>query len=165
MKDVCSNCHQARFVNNFFVQYEGLLDLYDSKYAKPGLELYQAVVAVLKTDPEYAKFSHPIDWTWFEIWHHEGRRARHAASMQAPDYTHWHGTYDLAKHWMTKFVPEIKDIIHEYGDRAPNEVKALEEKLDEVTHSDNWKWSINKEDPSVKEAREKRQKAFDARYK
>jgi hypothetical protein len=34
-----------------------------------------------------------------------------------------------------------------------------------VTNSDNWKWSINKEDPSVKEAREKRQKEFDARYK
>jgi hydroxylamine dehydrogenase len=111
------------------------------------------------------KFSHPIDWTWFEIWHHEGRRARHAAAMQAPDYTHWHGTYDLAKHWMTKFVPEIKGIIHEYKEMAPEEVKALQEKLDEVNNSDNWKWSINKEDPSVKEAREKRQKAFDARYK
>ena len=25
-----------------------------------------------------------------EIWHHEGRVARHGASMMAPDYTHWH---------------------------------------------------------------------------
>jgi hypothetical protein len=66
---------------------------------------------------------------------------------------------------MTKFVPEIKEVIHEYEGRAPNEVKALAEKLDEVTNSDNWKWSINKEDPSVKEAREKRQKEFNARYK
>jgi hypothetical protein len=164
MVDVCLNCHQARFVGNFFIQYESLLDLYDDKYAVPGLELYEAVVAVLKTDPEYAKFSHPIDWTWFEIWHHEGRRARHAAAMMAPDYTHWHGTYDLAKHWMSKFVPEIKDIIHEYEDTAPNEVKALEEKLAEVSHSDNWKWSLNKEDPALKKAREKRQGEFKARY-
>jgi hypothetical protein len=164
MEDVCINCHQARFVDNFFVQYEGLLDLYDSKYAKPGLELYAAVAAVLKTDPEYAKFSHPIDWTWFEIWHHEGRRARHAAAMQAPDYTHWHGTYDLAKHWMSKFVPEIKEVIREYKDTAPNEVRALQEKLAEVTNSDDWKWSINKEDPALKKAREARQEEFKARY-
>jgi hypothetical protein len=165
MLDVCINCHQGRFVDNFFTQYEALLDLYDSKYAVPGLELYGAVAAVLKTDPEYAKFSHPIDWTWFEIWHHEGRRARHAAAMMAPDYTHWHGTYDLAKHWMSKFIPEIKDIIHEYKDTAPNEVKALEEKLAEVSNSDDWKWSLNKEDPAVKAAREKRQEEFKARYK
>ena len=52
---------------------------------------------MLKTDPDYVKFSEPIDFTWFELWHHEGRRARHAAAMMAPDYTHWHGTYDLAK--------------------------------------------------------------------
>jgi hypothetical protein len=66
---------------------------------------------------------------------------------------------------MTKFVPEIRDIIHEYADSAPNEVEALEQKLAEVTNSDNWKWSVNKEDPAVKAAREKRQQEFNARYK
>ena len=165
MEDVCISCHQTRFASNFFIQYEALLDLYDEKYAKPGLELYAAAVEVLKSNPEYAKFSHPVDWTWFEIWHHEGRRARHAAAMMAPDYTHWHGTYDLAKHWMTKFVPELKEIIDEYRDQAPEEVAALEAKLEEVTHSDDWKWSVNKEDPAVKKAREKRQQEFNARYK
>jgi len=164
MEDVCLTCHQETFTKNFFIQYEGLLDLYDQKYAQPGLALYKAAAAVLKTNPTYAKFSHPIDWTWFEIWHHEGRRVRHAAAMQAPDYTHWHGTYDLAKNWMTKFVPEIKDIIHEYKSSAPTEVAALEALLDETMNSDNWKWSLNKEDPAVKAEREKRQKAFRDRY-
>ncbi len=28
--------------------------------------------------------------------------------MMAPDYTHWHGLYEVAKHWYTKFVPELK---------------------------------------------------------
>jgi hydroxylamine dehydrogenase len=164
MEDVCQACHQSGFVKGFFVQYEGLIDLYNDKYAKPGLELYAAATAVLKTESTYAKFSHPIDFTWFEIWHHEGRRARHAASMQAPDYTHWHGTYDLAKNWMSKFVPELKEIIREYRDTAPEEVAALEAKLEEVQHSDNWKWSINAEDDAVKKARQKRQDEFKARY-
>jgi hydroxylamine dehydrogenase len=165
MRDVCSNCHQETFVGNFFLQYESLLTLYDEKYAQPGLELYAAAAAVLKTRPDYARFSHPVDWTWFEIWHHEGRRARHAASMQAPDYTHWHGTYDLAKHWMTKFIPELKDIIHEYREEAPQEVAALEEVLNATMSSDNWKWSLNQEDPEVKKNREERQKEFNERYK
>ena len=139
--------------------------MYEDKYAKPGGALYKAASAVLVTRPDYAKFSHPIDWTWFEIWHHEGRRARHAASMQAPDYTHWHGTYDLAKNWMTKFIPEIKDIIHEYRAEAPKEVAALEELLAKTMSSDNWKWSQNKEDDAVKKNRAERQKEFKDRYK
>ena len=38
-----------------------------------------------------------LDWIWFEIWHHEGRRARHGASMMSPGYRHWHGKYEVAK--------------------------------------------------------------------
>jgi len=165
MKDVCTSCHQSTFVDNFFVQYEALLDLYDKKYAVPGLELYALATAVLKTDESYVGFVHPIDWTWFEIWHHEGRRARHAASMQAPDYTHWHGTYDMAKHWMVKFVPEIRQIIAEYKDSAPQQTEALAAGLEKVMNSDNWKWALNKEDPKVKAARERRQREFTERYR
>jgi hypothetical protein len=122
---------------------------------------------VLKTDPDYTKFNRNIDWTWFEIWHHEGRRARHAAAMMAPDYKHWHGTYDLAKHWMTKFIPEIKEIIHEFEDSpvAEEQVATLKKTLEEVQNTDQWKWSINKEDQATKDARKKRQEAFRDRYK
>jgi len=165
MADVCTSCHQAGFVDSFFTQYEGLIDLYEEKYAIPGERLYGAAVAVLKTDPTYVKFAHPLDWTWFEIWHHEGRRARHGASMQAPDYTHWHGTYELAKHWMSRFIPEIRDIIESYRDSAPEQVAALELVLADVVEGENWKWSVNKEDPAVKEARDRRQKEFLERYK
>jgi nitrate/TMAO reductase-like tetraheme cytochrome c subunit len=165
MKDVCASCHQTTFVDGFFVQYEGLLELYDKKYAVPGLELYQLATAVLKTDTTYAEFSRPVDWTWFEIWHHEGRRARHGAAMQAPDYTHWHGTYEMAKHWMRDFVPELKEIMAEYKSSAPKEVEALEAGFDRVMNSDNWRWALNKEDPKVKAARQKRQEEFNARYK
>ena len=164
MIDVCINCHQQNFVDNFFIQYEGLLELYESKYAAPGEALYQAAVKVMMTDPSYAKFSRSIDFTWFELWHHEGRRARHAASMQGPDWTHWHGTYDLARNWQSAFIPELKDLIKEFKDSAPKEVAELEQLLHDVQNSDNWKWSINKEDEAVKKAREERQKEFQTRY-
>ena len=165
MIDVCISCHQRNFVDNFFIQYESLIEMYDSKYATPGEALYKAAVKVLKTDPTYAKFTRPLDFTWFELWHHEGRRARHAASMQGPDWTHWHGTYDLAKNWQIHFIPQLRDVIEDYKETAPSEVAELEKLLDEVLNSDNWKWSINKEDQAVKDARAKRQKEFQERYK
>jgi hypothetical protein len=167
MKKVCQACHQSDLVNNFFIQYEGIITLYEDKYAKPGEKLYNLAVKVLKHDTSYAQFSQPIDYTWFELWHHEGRRARHAASMQAPDYTHWHGTYDLAKNWNSKFIPELKEIIHRFKDNtdAAKDVQALEMELDAVLNSDNHNWSLNKEDPAKKELRLKKQKEFTDRYK
>ena len=164
MQNVCINCHQQSFTENFFLQYEALLTLYSEKYAIPGEALYNAAVKVLKTNPEYAKFSVAIDYTWFELWHHEGRRARHGASMQAPDYTHWHGTYELARNWNRDFIPEIREIIHDYRDKAPEEVAALEALLEETLNSENHRWSINKEDEAVKQEREKRQEEFRSRY-
>jgi len=60
--------------------------------------------------------------------------------------------------------PQLQLLRHQRVDEAP-EVSILERKLEEVTNSDNWKWSINKEDPEVRKAREKRQEEFKARYK
>ena len=61
------------FIEGWYTQYDGLIDLYHEKFAKPGLEL-MALTAPLKRKPE---FSEKIDFIWFELWHHEGRRARH----------------------------------------------------------------------------------------
>ena len=36
-------------------------------------------------------FDEPIDFTYFELWHHWGRTAKFGAWMQGPDYTQWHG--------------------------------------------------------------------------
>lgn len=27
--------------------------------------------------------------------------------MMGPDYTHWHGMYEVSKHYYTKFLPEV----------------------------------------------------------
>ena len=143
MQDVCAACHTEEYVNNFYIQYDSLIELYNNKYALPGKELMAAAKPLLKQ----AKFSNKVEWTWFELWHHEGRRARMAASMMAPDYTHWHGTYDLAKHWYTKFVPQLEDLIAK-GKKAGGEkakaADALQKKLDEVLSNEDHKWYLGK---------------------
>ena len=86
----------------WYVQYDGLVELYNNKFGKPGGQLYAAAKPLLKP----VKFGNSIDFTWFELWHHEGRRARHGAAMMGPDYTWWHGIYEVAKHFYFKFIPE-----------------------------------------------------------
>lgn len=29
------------------------------------------------------------------MWHHEGRRMRQGALMNGPDYSHWHGVFEV----------------------------------------------------------------------
>lgn len=164
MKDVCRNCHEQQWVDNFYVQYDALIDLYHEKFAKPGLELYDLAKPLLRP----VGFSNRLDFVWYEIWHHEGRRARHGASMMGPDYTHWHGTYEVAKHFYSEFIPELEELIHKA--KASQETKrvetaaALQAKLDEVLNSANHRWYINKMDEAEKEQRRKQMEEFRKRY-
>ena len=166
MTKVCVKCHSENYIESFYVQYEAQLQLYSVKWAIPGEKLYNKATEVLKAikGKEYAKFAQKIDYTWFELWHHEGRRVRHGASMMAPDYVQWHGNYDLAKNWYSEFVPELKEII-EMGKsneikNAKDRAEELEVMLIEVMNDENHCWSIGKEDVKAKEEREKRSKEF-----
>jgi hypothetical protein len=114
-------------------------------------------------------FANAVDWSYWELWHHEGRRARHGASMMAPDYTHWHGTYDIAKTFYTHFVPELREMIEKSlhaDDPAKVEgAKKLQAGLDEVLNSDDHKWYLGKLDPEETAKRKKAAEEFKARYK
>lgn len=61
----------------------------------------------LLTKPD---FDEEIEWTWFYLWHHEGRRARHRASIMAPDYAHWHGMYEVAERFYMGLIPQASEI-------------------------------------------------------
>ena len=164
MKNVCSNCHNTHWVDNWYVQYDSLIELYNTKFAKPGLKLYAAAKPLMKP----VKFGNKIDFTWFEIWHHEGRRARHGASMMGPDYTHWHGTYEVAKHFYVKFIPELEELI-EKGEKSEDPkkqeaAKKLQELLDETLAHKDHRWFVNKMDPAEAAARQKAADEFKKRY-
>jgi hypothetical protein len=165
MENVCLNCHNQNYVDAFYKQYDGLLDLYHEKFANPGLELMALAKPLLKP----VEFGNKIDWTWYEIWHHEGRRARHGVSMMGPDITHWHGTYEVAKHFYTKFVPELEELIEDgkaSGDATKEAAAvALEAKLEEVMKSNNHRWFNGEMDEKEKAERKKRMEEFQERYK
>ncbi|MDP6987494.1 MAG: hypothetical protein QGG74_05565, partial [Phycisphaerales bacterium] len=165
MQDVCSNCHNQAWIDNFYTQYDGLIDLYNTKFAGPGKELYGLAKPLMKP----VKFGNKIDFTWFELWHHEGRRARHAASMMGPDYTHWHGTYEIARNFYTKFIPELEELVekgmHSGDETKVDAAKKLQSAIDEVLGSDDHKWFLGEMDPEEAAARKKAAEEFRARYK
>jgi hypothetical protein len=53
-------------------------------------------------------FDDKIEWTYFLLWHHEGRRARHGAAMSGPDYAWWHGLFEVANNFYNEFLPEAE---------------------------------------------------------
>ena len=107
MKDVCSACHAATFSDGHFTQFDAVVRLYDEKFGKPATALMELVrKRGLLENP--AAFSNEIEWTYWELWHHEGRRARHGAAMMGPDYTWWHGFYEVAQHFYFKLLPEAR---------------------------------------------------------
>ena len=108
MQEVCSQCHNMQYVKSAYTQIDNLIVLYNEKFAMPA----KLIMDELRERGKISKgnFDDPIEWTWYELWHHEGRRARHGVAMQGPDYTWWHGLYEVGKHFYTKFLPELEQV-------------------------------------------------------
>lgn len=106
LKKVCVNCHNPKFTDAFFTQYDITVDLYNEKFAKPAGALMKKLREAGRITP--TQFDDKIEWTYFLLWHHEGRRARHGASMMAPDYTQWHGFFEVAQRFYMELLPEAE---------------------------------------------------------
>jgi hypothetical protein len=144
MKAVCINCHNRKFSEAFFTQYDITVELYNDKFAKPAGELMKKLYDAKKLTP--SQFDERIEWTYYLLWHHEGRRARHGASMMAPDYTQWHGFFEVANRFYNELLPEGEHLL-------PGSTDFI---LAQDQHK--WKKGISKEE------REKIQRFYQDRY-
>ncbi len=139
MKQVCTHCHTQAYVNGFYEQYDDFVVLYNEKFAKPGKAIMASLRAQgLITDTQ---FDEEIEWTWFYLWHHEGRRARHGASMMAPDYAHWHGMYEVAERFYQELIPQAREIAeHGRENGKVAEADAVEQTIDEILKRPEHQW-------------------------
>ncbi len=156
MQEVCKACHSDSVINGHYNQFDNVVELYNEKFAKP----IAAIMGELKANGYISKspFDDKIEWTWWEIWHHEGRRARHGASMNGPDYTWWHGIYDVAKHTYFKWIPELKEVAM----KKDGNTKFADAMLDKYFRPiDGHTWYF---EGMSKEAIEKVRKGFEERY-
>jgi nitrate/TMAO reductase-like tetraheme cytochrome c subunit len=166
MKNVCSNCHTSSFTDNFYVQYDGAIGLYNNKFGSPATSIYKKLRSsgLITSD---ITFDDEIEWTYFYLWHHEGRRARMGAAMFAPDYTQWHGFFEVADRFYMEFLPQVREIIEhakaEGGDKARS-AEEVEEMIKSTLEMDEHKWFTGDESADVKEARRKALEEFKERY-
>jgi hydroxylamine dehydrogenase len=109
MREMCSACHQNGFVDGHFSQYDATVRLYNERFARPATEIINLARA-RKLLAKEASFSNEIEWIYWELWHHEGRRARHGAAMMGPDYTWWHGFYEVAHSFYFKLIPAAREL-------------------------------------------------------
>ncbi len=94
MQTVCLECHNKNFIQNFYTDADKLV-VRVNELVNEG----NAIVKPLRdqkiiTDTQ---FDEPIEFENYELWHHWGRTAKFGAWMQGPDYTQWHGAYEMVK--------------------------------------------------------------------
>jgi hypothetical protein len=139
MQDVCSHCHTPEYITGFYKQYDDFVVLYNEKFGKPG----QAIVGALREHELITEldFDEEIEWTWFYLWHHEGRRARHGASMMAPDYAHWHGMYEVAERFYMELIPQAREITaHAAAEGKTDAAQAVNAVIDAILARPEHAW-------------------------
>jgi hypothetical protein len=115
MKNICRQCHSNAWTDDFYDGFDKAVQEYNEVYFKP---------AKAKLDEMYAKgilskekfFDEHLELQFYELWHHEGRRARMGAMMMAPDYAWWHGFYEC-KNRFNQYMEEANHLL-ETGEKA-----------------------------------------------
>ena len=94
MKEVCSQCHTQPVVERVYNEAEKVVEDTNAK-VKAASDVMAALRKdnVLTTGP----FTQPIDFLYFDLWHYDGRTAKHGAFMGGADFVQWHGNYPMLR--------------------------------------------------------------------
>jgi hypothetical protein len=139
MRQVCSHCHNDSYIDAFYAQYDEFVVNYNEKFARPGQALMKLLLDQQLLTP--AQFDEEIEWSWYYLWHHEGRRARHGASMMAPDYAHWHGMFEVAERFYMAVIPQARELAeHAVANGKEAQGKAVLAFIDELLTRPEHRW-------------------------
>ena len=103
MQQVCRSCHNENFIEDFYAAADEATEAVNA-WVEESDEMVRPVVqrGLMTAEP----FDEPIDFVYFELWHHWGRTAKFGAWMQGPDYTQWHGAYEVVAD-----LAELKELV------------------------------------------------------
>ncbi|MGA8017804.1 MAG: multiheme c-type cytochrome [Desulfobacterales bacterium] len=109
MKAVCGQCHGKKWVDDQYFQLDKVVSEYNDVYFAPTKKMLDDLYAKGLLD-KTRFFDEHLEVEFYELWHHEGRRARMGSAMMAPDYAWWHGFYECKKRY-NGFMQEARDLI------------------------------------------------------
>jgi hydroxylamine dehydrogenase len=94
MQGVCLECHSQPFLDDFYTAADAATERVNEWVVES-----DEMMAPLKAQGllTAAPFDEPIDFTYFNLWHHWGRTTKFGAWMQGPDYSQWHGAYEVLR--------------------------------------------------------------------
>ncbi len=99
MENVCLACHSPTWTKGHFDHFDAAVENYNDTYFKPMKKIMDELYEKKLLSKE-KNLDEKLEYEFYELWHHEGRRARFGAAMMAPDYAWWHGFYELKKRCM-----------------------------------------------------------------
>lgn len=114
MRLVCLECHGKGFAEGFMSQFDSAVELYNEKFGKPAQAIMSALYEKGLLTP--APFDEPVEFTYWELWHDEGARARHGAAMGSPNHAWWEGLYLVSRNFYSRFLPQIKEVAGKDGE-------------------------------------------------
>ncbi|MEK6709914.1 MAG: multiheme c-type cytochrome [Nitrospinota bacterium] len=79
MLSACNACHGSEYTKAYFAQSDEILDRYNDKFAAPAEAIMELLKGEGKLTPD--PFDQEIEWVFFELWHHGGRRAEEIARL------------------------------------------------------------------------------------
>ncbi|MGB8011164.1 MAG: multiheme c-type cytochrome [Terriglobales bacterium] len=94
MKQVCAQCHTQPIYDRVYEQAEKVVQATNQKVSDA-----KALMDGLRSEGALAgpPFSQPIDFTYFDLWHYDGRTSKHGAFMGGADFVQWHGNYPMLR--------------------------------------------------------------------
>ncbi|RMD85910.1 MAG: hypothetical protein D6815_00905 [Candidatus Dadabacteria bacterium] len=112
-----------------------------------------------------APFNDEIEWTWFHLWHQDGRRARNGAAVMAPNYTQWYGSYEVARHFYQDLIPQARRLAQRaIADGHAEQGRRVLAVIDEVLSAPEHRWAGGKIDPAELAAWKEAHEKFSERY-
>ncbi len=92
MQNVCRACHSDSFIEDFYVAADAATMTVNEFIIASDLMMQPLIDNGLLTP---APFDEPIDYVYYELWHHFGRTAKSGVWMQGADWAQWHGIYEI----------------------------------------------------------------------
>lgn len=111
MQEICMQCHGENWVKDHYETLDQVVREYNEVYFKPAKAMLDKLYEKGLLDKERF-FDEKLENEFYELWHHEGRRARMGAAMMAPDYAWWHGFYECKPRY-NQFMTEAREMIKE----------------------------------------------------
>lgn len=114
MQSVCTECHNPNFIETFYQDADAATERVN-EWVRESDEIIAPLVEnnLLTAEP----FDEPIDFTYFNLWHHWGRTAKFGTWMQGADYVQWHGAYEIL-HDRAELIEMVNDKLKEAGIEA-----------------------------------------------